>query len=1289
MIQADQDTSGFPSIALLTVALVAGVGGYVLLSGPLLSERPKEIVSLSSLATMDETVDARLWQDPLQAIEGDWNNLVTYTIEQERLPPYMREPLTIARMAESISQNLNNPVGIQQNGAKLQTIAVLLNGGPYANDAENRRRSRYALISALTEARFVPVSPDRIGYFIAPQLPSSSNIHTSTAQTTDLCRATARSPTRCPLKDTIALVGFEWFTYAEEAANDTDEQSHPRVLILWLNNRDFFSDPIRHISSLLQAITTEVKTIENSVSVALIGPPDSGTLRQMVKRQVEKNSNAFAAEEIYSKHASSFCKDSHELLLELATPVADLSTVSCSARPTSVTQTDESQPETIHYIPGSSELLLLNAPDFVDAIIQGIDLYLDYGLPLQLENQLTQCLQQISPQVLRNCLQQPNISSIPDSDEDWQETVYQIIEPYTDNTYPQNAVDTIQMISGNEEWISSLLLAAHRYLDFGIPEPDSSPEFNACLRQSQAQYTSADPLQELQLQLSTCFRFHLTAFDSDPDWHDTIVEMWLADNPSFAALAPSNQLQIHIFSPQSTVPISALRPGYATLSSDSAEGDDRLRRDLQVYNFRSVLARDDLVLAAVLRELKSRGLKCDEDIAIVSELDSNYGRVMQQILRTQITNVLECSASDYPRVQFFGYLRGVDGESPRAAAVSITTGENSDSGSQASQRSFELFFPAFETAVGPHQLDYVRRIAENIGKMVENSENRPIQAIGVFGADFYDKQLIFQALRERVPNITLFTTDLDARLTDPEKFRWNRNLVVGSAHGLSWPAKTCANQSVTYCPSIPPFRDSYQTAFFGAVRMAIGTEFHESPYHPAQPRVFEIGRSGAIDITRCDSNSNMPCFDTISNLSGIGWLKHAGGSYERLLRVFVMIIPLLALTMFSYLISHRLPTQRETFIQEAHHKIWITALIGTLVITASLLVFAYKSSIEPFFLFEGVSAIPTLVLYFTAIVYSLSIGFVCNGRLAQGSKNVAMDFGFNLDSQWFRTSFTQLRKIVTQMFRNPTSIFLGSWSRRIVASIGKSKTRTIDDIWDRYHQLGNWNLRLTRAIWFAVIWTTIILIATSASPTTDPLLVRSMGYFVSPIRGMTLFFALIAVFLITDALRLVQCLIQALTSYDVRGWSRTQSPDKRVPSLEQTMQLILTLTKSVSSLILLPFLLMSILLLAHSTIFDHWAWTPTIVSVLVGFSLYLLVRAFQFRRRALSSRNDILLQLHKHQRNLKEGEEEWKETAGAIKRIKAIQGGAFVPWSRNPILQSLAFPSGGVGLLALLDAYFN
>jgi len=117
------------------------------------------------------------------------------------------------------------------------------------------------------------------------------------------------------------------------------------------------------------------------------------------------------------------------------------------------------------------------------------------------------------------------------------------------------------------------------------------------------------------------------------------------------------------------------------------------------------------------------------------------------------------------------------------------------------------------------------------------------------GSDVYDTLLILQALRPRLPDVVFFTTDLDARYSDPRELEWSRNLVIFSGYGLSLRDELQNG--------VAPFRDSTQGAQFLATLNALN-DTNVSGADKIQPRRFEIGRRGPVNLSITDGGVHPP-----------------------------------------------------------------------------------------------------------------------------------------------------------------------------------------------------------------------------------------------------------------------------------------------------------------------------------------------------------------------------------------------------------------------------------------------
>ena len=135
---------------LILAALLLGGGAVVLHEVPLESTRPPANEPKVERRFSDQDVDARLWQDPLGAVARAREELA-----KKELTNFQKQAEeahhSIKRVREAISREL------QGANAEVTVLAVMLPGGPYAEYVERRRRSRYAVLSALNTSAYAPV----------------------------------------------------------------------------------------------------------------------------------------------------------------------------------------------------------------------------------------------------------------------------------------------------------------------------------------------------------------------------------------------------------------------------------------------------------------------------------------------------------------------------------------------------------------------------------------------------------------------------------------------------------------------------------------------------------------------------------------------------------------------------------------------------------------------------------------------------------------------------------------------------------------------------------------------------------------------------------------------------------------------------------------------------------------------------------------------------------------------------------------------------------------------------
>jgi len=172
----------------------------------------------------DQNVDARLWEDPFQAVNQ-------YQKRSRSLGPKFD--------CKNARENRKNNLQYQINSRISESITilgVLVSSGPYFVDAENRRRTRYAVLSGLASAEYHPENSENIRYLSGgDELCENSENIGYLSGGDELCHEIRVFREPIP-----PVLPYEWFK---------NEKGKGWVLVLWLDNYHFFQKPIKKNSS--------------------------------------------------------------------------------------------------------------------------------------------------------------------------------------------------------------------------------------------------------------------------------------------------------------------------------------------------------------------------------------------------------------------------------------------------------------------------------------------------------------------------------------------------------------------------------------------------------------------------------------------------------------------------------------------------------------------------------------------------------------------------------------------------------------------------------------------------------------------------------------------------------------------------------------------------------------------------------------------------------------------------------------------------------------------------------
>jgi hypothetical protein len=266
---------GGNNIILLLAAAASAV--YVGWGSPaLFSARPTVPDYGISQTKRTQDVDARLWQDPFGAVNR--------SIEDKRN----------AKIDPGDGHGVGDFRKSLASGGPLQTlfIGVDLPGDPYPEAVETRRRLRYAVLSALHVAKYVPVDERHIGYVSTAK---SANPETTTSEFVRVARSTDGDALAAGVFGEGVFKVTTNGTAKPEGAADDNETSLPaivpferyeslngkkRVVVLWLNEEALAHRyPIASLASLLCKLNLGERDDESFV---FLGPQDSDVLQRMV-----------------------------------------------------------------------------------------------------------------------------------------------------------------------------------------------------------------------------------------------------------------------------------------------------------------------------------------------------------------------------------------------------------------------------------------------------------------------------------------------------------------------------------------------------------------------------------------------------------------------------------------------------------------------------------------------------------------------------------------------------------------------------------------------------------------------------------------------------------------------------------------------------------------------------------------------------------------------------------------------------------------------------------------------
>src|SRR6266700_328233 len=170
MADNDKRKLDIPWGTLLPLAAV--LAGVLVQYKPLVSERPSVPNEKTAQVIAAQDVDARLWQDPIGVAQKQ-KALLDEQIDKGVAKKGATELHDITALARLLSERVKDFHDPGQRNVLL--LAVMLDAGPYSEQAESRLRARQAVLEGLSESGFAPVDGEHIGFVTATWPPPEAN----------------------------------------------------------------------------------------------------------------------------------------------------------------------------------------------------------------------------------------------------------------------------------------------------------------------------------------------------------------------------------------------------------------------------------------------------------------------------------------------------------------------------------------------------------------------------------------------------------------------------------------------------------------------------------------------------------------------------------------------------------------------------------------------------------------------------------------------------------------------------------------------------------------------------------------------------------------------------------------------------------------------------------------------------------------------------------------------------------------------------------------------------------
>jgi hypothetical protein len=275
MADEEKRTLDIPWATLLPI--VAALAGIIAQYKPLVSMRPAAPGEKAVEVIADQDADARLWQDPLGVAQKEKAALEADLLVKNVSPSRVQRHATAA-----LAGRIKETVADTGEGSVL-LLAVMLDSGPYLEQAESRLRARQAVLEGLSESGYVPVDGEHIGFVIEKPWPLAEENAPGSAADGSLLIAWEQ----CKIAADFDAASRKRLPSAAQASAPVAANGNniERVFVLWLPAASFNPHPLGNFAALLTKLAPP--QIRAAIEVKLIGPANSTGLQAMLRETAE------------------------------------------------------------------------------------------------------------------------------------------------------------------------------------------------------------------------------------------------------------------------------------------------------------------------------------------------------------------------------------------------------------------------------------------------------------------------------------------------------------------------------------------------------------------------------------------------------------------------------------------------------------------------------------------------------------------------------------------------------------------------------------------------------------------------------------------------------------------------------------------------------------------------------------------------------------------------------------------------------------------------------------------